>query len=29
MEHEDVYRTTVSVTRELEQAVIEKYRIND
>jgi hypothetical protein len=29
MEHEDIYRTTGSVTRELEQAVIEKYRIND
>lgn len=29
MEYEDVYRTTISVTRELEQAVIEKYRIND
>ncbi|MEF9956203.1 MAG: hypothetical protein RSA22_04860 [Acinetobacter sp.] len=29
MEHEDIYRTTGSVTRELEQAVIEKYRMND
>ncbi|MFV5376121.1 hypothetical protein [Acinetobacter calcoaceticus] len=29
MEHEDIYRTTASVTRELEQGVIEKYRIND
>lgn len=29
MEYEDVYRTTSSVIRELEQAVIEKYRIND
>lgn len=29
MEHEDIYRTIGSVTRELEQAVIEKYRIND
>ncbi|WP_234856446.1 hypothetical protein [Acinetobacter junii] len=27
MEHEDIYRTTDSIKRELEQAVIEKYRI--
>lgn len=29
MEHEDVYRTTSNVTRELENKVIEKYRLND
>ncbi len=29
MEHEYVYRTTSSLTRELEKAVVEKYRIND
>ncbi|WP_335951797.1 hypothetical protein [Acinetobacter beijerinckii] len=29
MECEDIYRTAHSVTRELEQLVIEKYRIND
>ncbi|USA47115.1 hypothetical protein NDN11_02995 [Acinetobacter sp. C26M] len=29
MENEDIYRTTGSVTRELEQAVIEKYRIDN